>query len=283
MAISEEVIATDVHQDAERVMSDALCRTASSSWSTRPTRWTTELLPLQAASRAPRWTVGGELHHGLRLEDARGLDPVSSGDVQVTGVLSAYSTLLRFKAASSSEYPPESWAAESLSLPVPLHVETGGDVHDGVELNAHPREGTLREASRSQRGGAPRPGSSKTSPARVSTWPRQGGEWHRGAGRRQHRAALETARAFFLRMLALPATSVTRLEGGRLFRHGPLSAGGDRLRLHHHGAEPGVSAPPPACPCSPGSSSSSSRRAARRSRPTGGVRCSSSRTSTPRT
>ena len=223
MAISEEV--ADVHQDAERVMriSDALSHTVEQLGHEADTL-DNEVFRFKLPAARPGGQLAVGLHHGLRLEDTRGLDPVSSGDVQVTEVLSAmYSTLLRFEDGVLVPDLAESWTADRSGCRYRFTLRRGVTFADGVELNAHHVKAHF-ERLLDPNVAAPEAGLFKdiTGASEYVAGRAKGVSGIEVLADDSIELRLEEPRAFFLRMLALPATSVTRLEGGRLFGTGPF-------------------------------------------------------------
>lgn len=223
MAISEEV--ADVHQDAERVVriSDALSHTVEQLGHEADTL-DNEVFRFKLPAARPGGQLAVGLHHGLRLEDTRGLDPISSGDVQVTEVLAAmYSTLLRFEDGILVPDLAESWTADRSGCRYRFTLRRGVTFADGVELNAHHVKAHF-ERLLDPNVAAPEAGLFKdiTGASEYVAGRAKGVSGIEVLADDSIELRLEEPRAFFLRMLALPATSVTRLEGGRLFGTGPF-------------------------------------------------------------
>lgn len=223
VAIGREV--AEVREDAQRVVriSDALSRTVEQLGHEADTLdsevFRFKLPPARAGGVL---TVG--LHQGLRLEDSRGLDPVTAGDLQVTEVLAAmYSTLVRFEDGLLVPDLAESWQADRSGRRFRFTLRRGVTFPDGVALSAHHVKAHF-ERLLDPRTASPEAGLFKdlAGAADFLAGRAKGVSGLEVLADDSIELRLEEPRAFFLRMLALPAAGITRLEGGRLLGTGPF-------------------------------------------------------------
>jgi ABC-type transport system substrate-binding protein len=245
-AISEEV--AEVGEDAQRVVriSDTLSRTVEQLGHEADTL-DAEVFRFQL----PRPRAGGTLHVGLHravtTEDARALDPIYNIDLQVTEMLAAmYSTLVRFEDGLLVPDLAESWEADRTARRYRFALRPGVSFPDGVILTAaHVKAHFLRLMDpRSQ------------APEAVLFKDITGASEYL-AGRATDISGIEVLdeatlevrldapRAFFLRMMALPATFITRKEGGRVLGTGPfrvVTTRPDRISLERNStySKPGL-------------------------------------------
>ena len=196
--------------------------------------------------RLPQSRSGGRLrvgvHRGQMLAESRGLDPLFTIDLQVAELSSTQcSTLLRFEDGLLVPDLAERWEADPTARRYRFHLRRGVLFHDEVRFTAehvkqhferllNPRvasteQGTLKDiegAAAYMKGEAQSVSGIEVLDAHTLE------------------IRLEEPRAFFLRLLALPSTGITRLsEGGKLVGTGPFRLAdwqGDRLVMERNSA-----------------------------------------------
>lgn len=223
-AIGDEV--AEVREDALKVIriADGLSRTV-------------EQLAHEAAGldeevfrfRLPQSRSGGRLKVGVHrtqmLAESRGLDPLFTIDLQLAELSSSQtSTLLRFEDGMLVPDLAERWEADPTARRYRFHLRKGVLFHDDVRLTAEhvkqhferlldprvssPEQGTLKDVE----GAAAYLRGEAQSVAGIEVLDQHTLE-----------IRLEEPRAFFLRLLALPSTGVTRRsDGGKLVGTGPF-------------------------------------------------------------
>lgn len=221
-AIAEEVAL--VREDAQQVVriSDSLSRTV-------------EQLAHEAGTldaevfrfNLPQPRAGGALkvgmHRALTLDTAQGLDPLFTIDLQVSEVSSAlYSTLLRFEDGILVPDLAESWVADGTGLRYRFTLRRGVTFPDGATLTAAHVKAHL-ERLMDPAVGAPDAALFKDIAGAQAylEGAADGIEGIEVLDEQTLEIRLTEARAFFLRLLALPSTGITRREGGRLLGTGP--------------------------------------------------------------
>lgn len=234
-AISEEV--AEVREDARKVtvIADGLSRMV-------------EQLRHEAGGldaevfrfKLPQPSAGGVLsvgiHRSTELPVTRGLDPLFTIDLQLAELSSAmFSTLLRFEEGILVPDLAERWESDASARRYRFHLRRGVLFHDGVKLTAqHVKDHFERLLD--PKVGSPDSGMLKDIEG-AAAFAR--GEAAKVSGievldESTLEIRLEEPRAFFLRILALPSTSVTRRgEDGKLQGTGPFrqveSPSADRL------------------------------------------------------
>ena len=222
-AISEEV--AEVREDAQRVVriGDTLSRMV-------------EQLSHEADTlggevfrfKLPQARAGGTLHVGLHraltLDETRGLDPLFTIDLQITEVSAAmYSTLVRYEDGILVPDLAETWEADRTARRYRFAMRKGVTFPDGVALNAvHVK--THFERLLDPKVGAPDAVLFKDITGAAAFF---SGEAKSVVGIEvldEHTIEfrLDEPRAFFLRLLALPSTGITRRDGGRILGTGPF-------------------------------------------------------------
>jgi ABC-type transport system substrate-binding protein len=166
-------------------------------------------------------TVG--LHRALTIDPSIGLDPLFTIDLQISEVSSAlYSTLVRYEDGILVPDLAESWEADRTGKRYRFTLRRGVTFPDGVTLTASHVK-THLERLLDPKVGAPDAALFKDVTGAQAYLDGKAGEVEGIEVLDEHtlEIRLEEARAFFLRLLALPSTGVTRREGGRLLGTGP--------------------------------------------------------------
>ncbi len=222
-AISEEV--AEVREDAQRVVriGDTLSRMVE-QLSHEADTLGGEVFRFKLPQARAGGTLQVGLHRALTLDETRGLDPLFTIDLQITEVSAAmYSTLVRYEDGILVPDLAESWEADRTARRYRFAMRKGVTFPDGVALNAmHVK--THFERLLDPKVGAPDAvlfkditGASAflageaTSVAGIEVLDEHTIEFR-----------LDEPRAFFLRLLALPPTGITRHDGGRILGTGPF-------------------------------------------------------------
>jgi len=222
-AIGEEV--AEVREDAERVVriGDGLSRTVEQLAQEAETLDAEVFrFKLPAPRAGGSLTVG--LHRGLELEETKGLDPLFTIDLQICEVSATlYSTLLRFEDGMLVPDLAETWEAEPTARRYRFNLRKGVTFSDGVQLTAQHVKAHFERLM-----------DPHVSAPDAALFKDIAGAPQYLAGEAEHIAGievldphtleirLEEPRAFFLRLLALPSTGVTRREAGKLMGTGPF-------------------------------------------------------------
>jgi ABC-type transport system substrate-binding protein/methyl-accepting chemotaxis protein len=221
-AIAEEV--AEVREDAQRVVriSDHLSRTVE--------QLAHEANTLDAEVfrfNLPRPRAGGTLkvglHRALTIDPGVGLDPLFTIDLQITEVSSAlYSTLVRYEDGILVPDLAEAWEADRTAKRYRFTLRKGVTFPDGVTLTAGHVKAHL-ERLMDPKVGAPDAALFKDITGAQAYLEGKATEVTGIEALDEHtlEIRLEEARAFFLRLLALPSTGITRREGGKVLGTGP--------------------------------------------------------------
>lgn len=222
-AIGREV--AEVREDARRVVriSDVLSRSVE-QLGHEADILDSEVFRFKLPPPRPGGVLSVGLHQPVELEGSRGLDPAAPGDLQATEVLAAlYSTLVRFEAGLLVPDLAESWEVERGGRSYRFTLRRGAVFPDGVALTAHHVkahfERLLERGSSSPEAG---PFADLVGVADFQAGHAKGVSGIEVLADDQVELRLVEPRAFFLRTLALPAASITRLEGGRVMGTGPF-------------------------------------------------------------
>jgi oligopeptide transport system substrate-binding protein len=222
-AISEEV--AEVREDAQRVVhiSDAMSRTVEQLAHEADTL-DAEVFRFKLPAARAGGTLQVGLHRFVSLESTKGLDPVYTLDLQVSEVLAAmYSTLVRFEDGLLVPDLAESWEADRTARRYRFSLRRGVTFTDGVPLTAHHVKASFERLLDPQ----------TAAPDAVLFKDITGaGDFLAGRARsvsgievldeQTVEIRLDEPRAFFLRLLSLPSTSVTRREHTRILGTGPF-------------------------------------------------------------
>jgi oligopeptide transport system substrate-binding protein len=222
-AISEEV--AEVKEDAQRVVriGDALSRTVE-QLSHEADTLENEVFRFKLPQARAGGTLQVGLHRALSVDDTRGLDPLFTIDLQITELSAAlYSTLVRYEDGILVPDLAESWEADRTARRYRFLLRKGITFPDGVALNASHVKGHF-ERLLNRDVGAPDAVLFKDITGAAAYL---NGEAKSVAGIEvldEHTIEfrLDEPRAFFLRLLALPSTGITRSEGGRFLGTGPF-------------------------------------------------------------
>lgn len=222
-AISEEV--AEVKEDAQKVVriGDTLSRTVEQLAHEADTL-EAEVFRFKLPQARPGGTLKVGLHRALSVDDTHGLDPLFTIDLQITELSAAlYSTLVRFEDGILVPDLAESWEADRTARRYRFVLRKGVTFPDGVTLKASHVKGHF-ERLLDPKVGAPDAvlfkdltgaqaylAGEATSVAGIEVLDEHTIEFR-----------LEEPRAFFLRLLALPSTGITRAEGGRFLGTGPF-------------------------------------------------------------
>jgi oligopeptide transport system substrate-binding protein len=178
--------------------------------------------------KLPPARAGGSLkvglHRSMKIDDSRGIDPIQIIDLQGSEVSSAlYSTLLRFEDGTLTPDLAESWDADPTGRRFRFTLRRGVAFSDGVNLTAKhvkthferlmdPRNGTPDGVLFQDISGAK--------------------EFLSGESREVSglevlddftlEIRLDDPKAFFLRLLALPSTGISKVESGKIVGSGPF-------------------------------------------------------------
>lgn len=222
-AISEEV--AEVKEDAQRVVriGDTLSRTVEQLAHEADTLGN-EVFRFKLPQPRAGGTLQVGLHRALSIDETRGLDPLFTIDLQITEMSAAlYSTLVRYEDGILVPDLAESWEADRTARRYRFSMRKGVTFPDGVALNAQhvkvhferlldPVVGAPDAVLFKDITGANKylAGETKSVPG-IEVLDEHTIEFR-----------LDEPRAFFLRLLALPSTGITRSEGGRLMGTGPF-------------------------------------------------------------
>jgi ABC-type transport system substrate-binding protein len=237
-AISEEV--AEVREDAQRVVriGDTLSRMVEQLAHEADTLGNEVFrFKLPAARAGGTLTVG--LHRALTIDETRGLDPLFTIDLQISEMSAAmYSTLVRYEDGILVPDLAESWEADRTARRYRFSMRKGVTFPDGVALNA------LHVKTHFERLLDPKVGAPDAVLFKDIT-----GAAEFFSGEAKHVSGIEVLdeqtvefrldepRAFFLRLLALPQTGITRRDGGRILGTGPfrlVSTTPDRVTLERN-------------------------------------------------
>jgi oligopeptide transport system substrate-binding protein len=239
-AISEEV--AQVREDAQRVVSigDTLNRMVEQLLHEAET-----LRGEVFRFKLPEKRIGGTLrvgvHRALALDETRGIDPLFTIDLQLSEMSAAlYSTLVRFEDGVLVADLAESWEADRTARRYRFNLKKGVTFPDGVSLTASHVKAHF-ERLLDPKTGAPDAVLFKDI---TGATPYLAGETKSVPGIEvldEHTIEfrLDEPRAFFLRMLALPSTGITRREAGQLLGTGPfrlVAAAADTVTLERNPA-----------------------------------------------
>lgn len=222
-AISEEV--AEVKEDAQRVVriGDALSRTVE-QLSHEADTLENEVFRFKLPQARAGGTLQVGLHRALSVDDTRGLDPLFTIDLQITELSAAlYSTLVRYEDGILVPDLAETWEADRTARRYRFSLRKGITFPDGVALNASHVKGHF-ERLLNPGVGAPDAVLFKDITGAAAYF---SGEAKSVSGIEvldEHTIEfrLDEPRAFFLRLLALPSTGITRSEGGRFLGTGPF-------------------------------------------------------------
>ncbi len=224
-AIGEEV--AEVREDAERVVriGDGLSKTVEQLAQEAETL-DAEVFRFKLPTARAGGTLTVALHRAFELDQAKGLDPLFTIDLQLCEVAaSLYSTLLRFEDGMLVPDLAETWEAEPGARRYRFNLRKGVTFGDGVQLTAHHVKAHFERLLDPHVAAPDAPLFKDIAGATKYL----AGEAESIAGIEVLDAhtleiRLEEPRAFFLRLLALPSTGVTRRDGGRLLGTGPFRA-----------------------------------------------------------
>ncbi|MFZ5440240.1 MAG: ABC transporter substrate-binding protein [Myxococcota bacterium] len=237
-AISEEV--AEVREDAQRVVriGDTLSRMVD-QLSHEADTLGNEVFRFKLPQSRAGGTLQVGLHRALSIAETRGLDPLFTIDLQISEMSAAmYSTLVRYEDGILVPDLAESWEADRTARRYRFSMRKGVTFPDGVALNA------THVKSHFERLLDPNVGA----PDAVLFKDITGAQAYLAGDAKSVSGIevldeytiefrLDEPRAFFLRMLALPATGITRSEGGRLLGTGPfrhVSTTIDRVTLERN-------------------------------------------------
>ena len=222
-AISEEV--AEVREDAQRVVriGDTLSRMVE-QLSHEADTLENEVFRFKLPQARAGGTLHVGLHRALTIDETRGLDPLFTIDLQISEMSAAmYSTLVRYEDGVLVPDLAESWEADRTARRYRFSLRRGVTFPDGVALTAgHVKahfERLLDPAVAAPDAvlfkditgaAAYLAGEAKSVPG-VEVLDENTIEFR-----------LDEPRAFFLRLLALPSTGITRRESGRLLGTGPF-------------------------------------------------------------
>jgi len=222
-AISEEV--AEVKEDAQRVVriGDALSRTVE-QLSHEADTLENEVFRFKLPQARAGGTLQVGLHRALSVDDTRGLDPLFTIDLQITELSAAlYSTLVRYEDGILVPDLAESWEADRTARRYRFSLRKGITFPDGVALNASHVKGHF-ERLLNRDVGAPDAVLFKdiTGAAAYLNGEAKSVSGIEVLDEHTIEFRLDEPRAFFLRLLALPSTGITRSEGGRFLGTGPF-------------------------------------------------------------
>ncbi len=221
--IGEEV--AEVREDARKVtrIADGLSRTVE-QLGHEADGLDAEVFRFKLPQPRPGGTLHAGIHRGSELSMTRGLDPIFTTDLQLAEIsASIYSTLLRFEEGTLGSDLAERWEADPTAKRYRFYLRRNVLFHDGVPFNArHVKDHFERLLD--PKVGSPEVGLLKDVEGADA--------WGRGEARdvvgievlddQTLEIRLTEPRAFFLRMLALPSTGISRRgEGGKLQGTGP--------------------------------------------------------------
>jgi ABC-type transport system substrate-binding protein/methyl-accepting chemotaxis protein len=222
-AIGEEV--AEVREDARTVVriGDALSRTVEQLGHEAETL-DAEVFRFKLPQPRAGGTLTVGLHQPLAWDRTRGLDPLFVIALQLAEVSSAlYSTLVRLEDGMLVADLAESWESDLTGRRYRFSLRRGVMFPDGVQLTAtHVKQHFERMLDPTTRAADASLFKDVAGAAKVMA-----GETKELAGFEvldSHTldVRLEEPRAFFLRLLALPSTGITRVVGGRVLGTGPF-------------------------------------------------------------
>ncbi len=237
-AIGEEM--AEVRDDAQRVVriGDAMSRSVDQL------AHEAETLDAEVERfKLPRARAGGTLHVGvhsaLQVDERTGFDPLQCIDLQLSELSSAlYSTLVRYEDGILVADAAESWEADRTARRYRFSLRKGVTFPDGVTLTAAHVKAHF-ERLLDPRSGAPDAVLFKDIEGAAAYLSGEASSLAGVEALDEHtlEIRLEEPRAFFMRLLALPSTAVTRLDGVRLLGTGPFrmaSATASRVTLERN-------------------------------------------------
>lgn len=222
-AISEEV--AEVREDAQRVVrvGDFLSR-AVEQLSHEADTLGNEVFRFKLPQPRAGGTLQVGLHRALTIDETRGFDPLFTLDLQLSELsASMYSTLVRYEDGLLVPDLAEAWEADPTARRYRFVLRKGVTFPDGVTLNAGHVKAHF-ERLLDPKVDAPDAVIFKDISGATAFF---AGEARTVSGIEvldEHTIEfrLEEPRAFFLRMLALPSTGITRLDAGRVLGTGPF-------------------------------------------------------------
>ncbi|MEW5742636.1 MAG: ABC transporter substrate-binding protein [Myxococcota bacterium] len=221
-AIAEEV--AEVREDAQRVVriSDHLTRTVE-QLAHEANTLDAEVFRFNLPQPRAGGTLKVGLHRALTVDPSAGLDPLFTIDLQISEVSSAlYSTLVRYEDGILVPDLAEAWEADRTAKRYRFTLRKGVTFPDGASLTAAHVKAHL-ERLMDPKVGAPDAALFKDITGAQAYLDGKAGEVSGIEALDEHtlEIRLEEARAFFLRLLALPSTGITRREGGKVLGTGP--------------------------------------------------------------
>ena len=222
-AISEEI--AEVREDAQRVVriGDTLSRMVE-QLSHEADTLGGEVFRFKLPPARAGGTLFVGLHRALTIDETRGLDPLFTIDLQISEMSAAmYSTLVRYEDGVLVADLAESWEADRTARRYRFSMRKGVTFPDGVALNAvHVK--THFERLLDPKVGAPDAVLFKdiTGAAAFFAGDAKGVSGIEVLDEHTIEFRLDEPRAFFLRLLALPSTGITRRDGGRILGTGPF-------------------------------------------------------------
>jgi oligopeptide transport system substrate-binding protein len=237
-AIGEEV--AEVREDAQQVVriADSLTRTVE-QLAHEASTLDAEVFRFNLPQPRAGGTLAVGLHRALPIDPGVGLDPLFTIDLQSAEVSSAlYSTLVRYEDGVLVPDLAESWDADRTGRRFRFTLRRGVTFSDGERLTAAHVKAHLERLMDPQVG-APDGALFKDVSGAAAYSAGEAGDVSGIAALDDVtlELRLDEARAYFLRLLALPSTGVTRRDGGRLLGTGPyrlVEATGDAVTLERH-------------------------------------------------
>lgn len=237
-AISEEV--AEVREDAQRMVriGDTLSRMVE-QLSHEAETLGSEVFRFKLPQPRTGGTLQVALHRSLAFDDTRGLDPLFTIDLQISEVSAAlYSTLLRYEDGLLVADLAESWEADRTARRYRFTLRKGVTFPDGVALNASHVKAHF-ERLLDPDVGAPDAVLFKDVTGAQAFMAREAKQVSGIEVLDEHTIEfrLDEPRAFFLRMLSLPATGITRRDSGRIIGTGPFrlaSSSSDKITLERN-------------------------------------------------
>lgn len=237
-AISEEV--AEVREDAQRVVriGDTLSRMVE-QLSHEADTLGAEVFRFKLPQARAGGTLHVGLHRALTIDETRRLDPLFTIDLQISEMSAAmYSTLVRYEDGILVADLAERWEADRTARRYRFSMRKGITFPDGVALTAMHVKAHF-ERLLDPKVGAPDAVLFKDISGAAEFL---SGEAKSVSGIEvldEHTIEfrLEEPRAFFLRLLALPSTGITRREGGQILGTGPfrlVSAATDKVTLERN-------------------------------------------------
>ena len=222
-AISEEV--AEVREDAQKVVriGDALSR-AVEQLSHEADTLGNEVFRFKLPEARAGGTLQVGLHRAVMIDETRGFDPLFTLDLQLSELsASMYSTLVRYEDGLLAPDLAESWEADPTARRYRFSLRKGVTFPDGVALNAGHVKAHF-ERMLDPKVDAPDAVLFKDISGATAYF---AGEARSVTGIEvldEHTIEfrLEEPRAFFLRLMALPSTGITRIDAGRVLGTGPF-------------------------------------------------------------